>query len=280
MEINKVLAQEFKLRQEQIDNTIALFDDGKTIPFVARYRKEVTGSLDDQILREIFDRMTYLRNLEKRKEEIIALIDEQGKLTDEIRESVSNAATLVEAEDIYRPFKPKRKTRASVAREKGLEPLADAMLTMNDSSIEKEAEKYSKEEFKKKLEELKTLHDQEIKDLKESDEFKKKLAKKEAAERTKEGRKITGELAKGITGISGDNKLGQLKNGLSAAFHNKDGSLDVAQGLQATTQAIAEFARQLDGTVEKIASQKGIIDTNLQGSRRSTGGAFGIGGSY
>lgn len=124
MDINKVLADEFKLRQDQIDNTITLFDDGKTIPFVARYRKEATGSLDDQILREIFDRMTYLRNLQKRKEEIIALIDEQGKLTDEISAAVSNAATLVEAEDIYRPFKPKRKTRASIAREKGLEPLA------------------------------------------------------------------------------------------------------------------------------------------------------------
>ncbi len=124
MDINKVLSDEFKLKQEQIDNTIALFDDGKTIPFVARYRKEATGSLDDQILREIFDRMTYLRNLQKRKEEIIALIDEQGKLTDEISAAVNNAVTLVEAEDIYRPFKPKRKTRASIAREKGLEPLA------------------------------------------------------------------------------------------------------------------------------------------------------------
>ena len=111
MDINQVLAEEFKLRREQIDNTIALFDDGKTIPFVARYRKEATGSLDDQILREIFDRMTYLRNLEKRKEEIIGLIDEQGKLTDELRQTISNARTLVEAEDLYRPYKPKRKTR-------------------------------------------------------------------------------------------------------------------------------------------------------------------------
>ncbi|MDD6827333.1 MAG: Tex family protein [Oscillospiraceae bacterium] len=131
MEINKRLAEEFKLRQDQIDNTIALFDDGKTIPFVARYRKEATGSLDDQILREIFDRMTYLRNLEKRKEEIISLIDEQGKLTDEIKSAVENAVTLVEAEDIYRPFKPKRKTRASVAREKGLEPLAVFIMAQN-----------------------------------------------------------------------------------------------------------------------------------------------------
>ena len=131
MEINKRLAEEFKLRQDQMDNTIALFDDGKTIPFVARYRKEATGSLDDQILREIFDRMTYLRNLEKRKEEIISLIDEQGKLTDEIKSAVENAVTLVEAEDIYRPFKPKRKTRASVAREKGLEPLAVFIMAQN-----------------------------------------------------------------------------------------------------------------------------------------------------
>ncbi len=131
MDINQVLAEEFKLRKEQIDNTIALFDDGKTIPFVARYRKEATGSLDDQILREIFDRMTYLRNLEKRKEEIIGLIDEQGKLTDELRQTISNARTLVEAEDLYRPFKPKRKTRAGIAKEKGLEPLAEFIMSQN-----------------------------------------------------------------------------------------------------------------------------------------------------
>ena len=131
MDINKVLAEEFKLKQDQINNTIALFDDGKTIPFVARYRKEATGSLDDQILREIFDRMTYLRNLQKRKEEIITLIDEQGKLTPEITDSINNAKTLVEAEDIYRPFKPKRKTRASIAREKGLEPLAVFIMQQN-----------------------------------------------------------------------------------------------------------------------------------------------------
>lgn len=143
MDINKVLAEEFKLRQEQIDNTISLFDDGKTIPFVARYRKEVTGSLDDQILREIFDRMTYLRNLEKRKEEIIALIDEQGKLTDEISAAIGSVKTLVEVEDIYRPFKPKRKTRASVAREKGLEPLAVFIMAQNRGSDPMaEAEKY------------------------------------------------------------------------------------------------------------------------------------------
>ena len=131
MDINKTLAEEFKLRQEQIDNTVALLDDDKTIPFIARYRKELTGSLDDQVLREIADRLTYLRNLEKRKGEIISSITEQEKMTDEIMSAIENAKTLVEVEDIYRPFKPKRKTRASVAREKGLEPLAELILTQD-----------------------------------------------------------------------------------------------------------------------------------------------------
>ena len=129
MDINQTLAKEFGLKQEQIDNTVALFDDDKTIPFIARYRKEVTGSLDDQTLRLIFDRLTYLRNLEKRKQEIIAAISEQGKMTDELMEAINKAAVLVEVEDIYRPFKPKRKTRASVAREKGLEPLAELIMS-------------------------------------------------------------------------------------------------------------------------------------------------------
>ncbi|MBQ5314926.1 MAG: RNA-binding transcriptional accessory protein, partial [Oscillospiraceae bacterium] len=110
MDINKTLATEFKLRQEQIDNTVSLIDDGKTIPFIARYRKEMTGSLDDQVLRQIFDRLTYLRNLEKRKEEVVSSITEQEKMTDEIAAAIEKAVTLVEVEDIYRPFKPKRKT--------------------------------------------------------------------------------------------------------------------------------------------------------------------------
>ena len=95
MDINKTLAEEFKLRQEQIDNTVALLDDDKTIPFIARYRKELTGSLDDQVLREIADRLTYLRNLEKRKGEIISSITEQEKMTDEIMSAIENAKTLV-----------------------------------------------------------------------------------------------------------------------------------------------------------------------------------------
>lgn len=139
MNINQTLAAEFKLRQEQIDNTVSLIDDGKTIPFIARYRKELTGSLDDQLLREIFDRLTYLRNLEKRKQEISDAITAQDKMTDEITAAISKAATLVEVEDIYRPFKPKRKTRASVARERGLETLS-ALVAMQDPKTDPQAE--------------------------------------------------------------------------------------------------------------------------------------------
>ena len=147
MDINKTLAKEFSLRQEQVDNTVELIDDGKTIPFIARYRKELTGSLDDQILRELFDRLTYLRNLEKRKEEITASITEQEKMTPEIDAAISAASTLVEVEDIYRPFKPKRKTRASAAREKGLEPLAVLIMEQNGGTEpEKEAEAFVDEE--------------------------------------------------------------------------------------------------------------------------------------
>ncbi len=139
MDINKTLAQEFLLRQEQVDNTVNLIDEGATIPFIARYRKEVTGSLDDQILRELSDRLTYLRNLEKRKEEVRTAITEQEKMTPEIENAIAAAVTLVEVEDIYRPFKPKRRTRASIAREKGLEPLA-VILMAQDNSTNPEAE--------------------------------------------------------------------------------------------------------------------------------------------
>ena len=139
MDINKTLAQEFSLRQEQVDNTVNLIDEGATIPFIARYRKEVTGSLDDQILRELSDRLTYLRNLEKRKEEVRTAITEQEKMTDEIENAIAAAVTLVEVEDIYRPFKPKRRTRASIAREKGLEPLA-VIIMAQENSTDPEAE--------------------------------------------------------------------------------------------------------------------------------------------
>ncbi len=147
MDINKELAKEFNLRQEQVDNTVGLIDEGATIPFIARYRKEVTGSLDDQILRELSERLTYLRNLEKRKEEVRAAITEQEKMTPEIENAISAAVTLVEVEDIYRPFKPKRRTRASIAREKGLEPLAVIIMAQeNSSDPEAEAAKFVNEE--------------------------------------------------------------------------------------------------------------------------------------
>lgn len=149
MDINKTLAKEFGLKQEQVDNTVALIDDDKTIPFIARYRKELTGSLDDQILRELYDRLMYLRNLEKRKEEVTNAITEQEKMTPEIEAAISAAVTLVEVEDIYRPFKPKRRTRASIARENGLEPLAVLIMAQEDSTEpEKEAEAYIDEEKK------------------------------------------------------------------------------------------------------------------------------------
>ncbi|MBO5249037.1 MAG: RNA-binding transcriptional accessory protein [Clostridia bacterium] len=124
MEELKILSAEFKIREDLVGNIIKLIDDGNTIPFIARYRKEMTGSCDDQVLREFADRLQYLRNLQKRREEVCASIDEQGKLTEELKAAIDAAATLAEVEDLYRPYKPKRRTRATIAKEKGLEPLA------------------------------------------------------------------------------------------------------------------------------------------------------------
>ena len=148
MNINLKLAEEFKLQPKRVEDTIKLIDEGNTIPFIARYRKEVTGNLDDQILRELYDRLEYLRSLEKRKGEIINSITEQEKMTDEIMSALENAQTLAELEDIYRPFKPKRKTRASVAREKGLEPLADYIFAQEKTAEDPltQAQKYIDEE--------------------------------------------------------------------------------------------------------------------------------------
>ncbi len=144
MDIVKTLAAEFNIKEEQVTNTIALIDEGNTIPFISRYRKEVTGSLDDATLRDLFDRLQYLRNLEERRESISGIIEGQGKLTPEITFALNNAKTLVELEDIYRPFKPKRTTRASIARAKGLEPLANYILLQKDS-YEPEIAKYAEE---------------------------------------------------------------------------------------------------------------------------------------
>ena len=125
MDILKTLTEEFSLKPFQVENTVKLIDEGNTIPFIARYRKEATGSLDDQLLRELSDRLSYLRNMDETREKIKKSIEEQGALTDELIEAIENAKTLTELDDIYRPYKKKRKTRASVAKEKGLEPLAD-----------------------------------------------------------------------------------------------------------------------------------------------------------
>lgn len=150
MDIIKTLAKEFSLKEEQVAKTVELIDEGNTIPFIARYRKEVTGSLDDTVLRDLDDRLTYLRNIEKRKEEVKSLIAAQDKLTNEILAAIDNAKTITEVDDIYRPFRPHRKTRASVAKERGLEPLAELLLLQKASyepAIEVEAETYINEEL-------------------------------------------------------------------------------------------------------------------------------------
>lgn len=136
MNINEILKQEFSLKDWQIENTIKLIDDDNTIPFIARYRKEMTGGLDDQLLRSLFDRLTYLRNLEEQKAKVKETIESQGALTEEIIAALEAATTLTEVEDIYRPYRPKRKTRASVAKEKGLEPLAEILLAQSPDSRE------------------------------------------------------------------------------------------------------------------------------------------------
>ncbi len=132
MDILKTLAAEFGIKEEQVKETVALIDEGNTIPFISRYRKEVTGGLDDATLRDLNDRLNYLRKMDERREEISNLIDGQGKLTPEITFALNNAKTLVELEDIYLPYRPKRKTRASIARDKGLEPLANYILEQRD----------------------------------------------------------------------------------------------------------------------------------------------------
>ena len=141
--IIKIIADELQVKPSQVEATIKLIDEGNTIPFIARYRKEVTGGLSDEILRNLDERLNYLRNLEQRKEEVVKSIDEQGKLTDEILQSIAVSKTLAEVEDIYRPYKQKKKTRATVAKAKGLEPLANIILEQNEKeAIEEIAKQY------------------------------------------------------------------------------------------------------------------------------------------
>lgn len=145
MEISQQLTEEFNLRPDHVKNILQLLDEGNTIPFIARYRKEMTGAIDDQILRELNDRYEYLKNLEKRKNEVASAITEQNKMTEEIQAAIDAAQTMTEVEDIYRPYKQKKKTRASVAIEKGLQPLAEFILAQEDNPY-KEAESYINEE--------------------------------------------------------------------------------------------------------------------------------------
>ena len=147
MDILKVISDELNIKLSQVEATVKLIDEGNTIPFIARYRKEVTGSLNDEVLRNLDERLKYLRNLEDRKATVIASIEEQGKLTEELKKQIEEAATLVLVEDLYRPYKQKKRTRAIIAKEKGLEPLANIItLQMTNKPIEEEAAEYISEE--------------------------------------------------------------------------------------------------------------------------------------
>ena len=147
MDINQRLTEELQVKRWQIDAAVKLIDEGNTIPFISRYRKEVTGSLNDEQLRKLYERLVYLRNLEEKKEQVLSSIEEQGKLTEELKAQILAAETLVVVEDLYRPYRPKRRTRATIAKEKGLEPLA-ALITLQQTKValEEEAQKYISEE--------------------------------------------------------------------------------------------------------------------------------------
>ena len=143
----QLIASEQSISVKQVKNVIAMLDEGNTVPFIARYRKEQTGALDEVQIRDIMERWQYIQNLEQRKEEVIRLIDEQGKLTPELQQNIVKAAKLQEVEDLYRPYKQKRRTKATIAKEKGLEPFAEWLLTFpNCRSLEEEASKYLSEE--------------------------------------------------------------------------------------------------------------------------------------
>ena len=147
MDIILKLKEELNVEKWQVEAAVKLIDEGNTIPFISRYRKEITGSLNDEVLRNLHERLTYLRNLEEKKEQVLGSIEEQGKLTEELKEKILAAETLVVVEDLYRPYRPKRKTKASVAKEKGLEPLSQFILAQNATEgVEEEARKYIDEE--------------------------------------------------------------------------------------------------------------------------------------
>ena len=174
---NKI-AEELNIKKSQVEATIGLIDEGNTIPFIARYRKEVTGNLSDEVLRELEERLNYLRNLEKRKEEIIHLIDEQGKLTPELQIQIENAMILSELEDIYRPYKPKKRTRATIAKERGLEPLAIQIMKQDESvEIYEFAKEFINEEKDVKTEDdaINGALDIIAEDISDNADFRKKI---------------------------------------------------------------------------------------------------------
>ena len=143
MDIIVKLAEELSIQKQQAEAAVKLIDEGNTIPFISRYRKEATGALNDEVLRNLYERLTYLRNLEEKKEQVLSSIGEQGKLTEELKQQILSAETLVAVEDLYRPYRPKRRTRATIAKEKGLEPLANIiLLQMTEKSLEAEAEAF------------------------------------------------------------------------------------------------------------------------------------------
>lgn len=147
MDIIQIITQELNVEKWQVEAAVSLIDEGNTIPFISRYRKEATGALNDEQLRTLFERLTYLRNLEDKKKQVLSSIEEQGKLTEELKKQILEAQTLVVVEDLYRPYRPKRRTRATIAKEKGLEGLANiVLLQMTENSIEKEAEAFVSEE--------------------------------------------------------------------------------------------------------------------------------------
>lgn len=155
MDIILALTEELKVEKWQVEAAVKLIDEGNTIPFISRYRKEATGALNDEVLRNLYERLNYLRNLEDKKTQVLASIEEQGKLTEELKKQILAAQTLVVVEDLYRPYRPKRRTRATIAKEKGLEPLANIiLLQMTDKSLEEEAKAFLSEE-----KEVKTVSD-------------------------------------------------------------------------------------------------------------------------
>ena len=175
-DIVKVLSKELNIKEWQVKNTIDLIDAGNTIPFIARYRKEATGELDDTVLRNFYERLNYLRNLESKKDEVKRLITELGKLTDEIAANIDNAQSITEVDDIYRPFRPKKRTRATIAKEKGLEPLSNFIIAQDfTSSLLKEAEKYINDNVKLAEDAISGALDIIAENISDNADFRKKI---------------------------------------------------------------------------------------------------------